>query len=302
MRRPAQCLRAIRGTPAFGSRVAFADLAGRQTNWTGDRREFLGRNGTLAEPAALARELRLSPSESAPAWIPAAHCRRPSRLEPARYREVIFFLGEAADAAERAGAPRALAAAADLEAVLRSVVERWDEVLGTVQVKTPDRSMDIILNRWMLYQTLACRDVGAIGVLSGERRLLVSRPAPGRAWHSPCRAGRLTREHLLRAAARQFIEGDVQHWWLPRTGQGVRTRISDDRIWLAFAAAHYVETTGDMSRCSTKACRSSKARRCGPAITMRTSNHRSRTKARRSSNTARARWIRASPSANTACR
>ena len=229
---------------AFGSRVAFADLAGRQTDWTADRREFLGRHGTLAEPAALRGSGPLSKRVGA-GLDPCGALQTAVHLDVGETVEVVFFLGEAADAANA----RALLEryrAADLEAVFRSVVEHWDEVLGAVQVKTPDRSMDIILNRWMLYQTLVCRmwarsafyqASGAYGFrdqLQDGMALAVSRPA-------------LTREHLLRAARRQFTAGDVQHWWLPTTGQGVRTRIADDRVWLAYAAAHYVDTTGDVA-------------------------------------------------------
>ena len=228
----------------FGSRVAFADLGGRQTAWTGDRREFLGRNGTLDNPAALAGEALLSQRVGA-GLDPCGALQSPVELKPGGTVEIVFFLGEAATAAD-AQSLIARYRAADLDAVLREVVGYWDDVLGAVQVKTPDRSMDIMLNRWMLYQTLACRmwarsafyqASGAYGFrdqLQDGMALALSRPA-------------LTREHLLRAAARQFVEGDVQHWWLPPSGQGVRTRVSDDRIWLAHAAAHYVETTGDIA-------------------------------------------------------
>ena len=159
--------------------------------------------------------------------------------------ELVFFLGEA----ESAEAARSLIAryrAADLDAVRSEVGDYWDDVLGAIQVKTPDRSMDIMLNGWLLYQTLACRiwarsafyqASGAYGFrdqLQDGMALANVRPA-------------MTREHLLRAAARQFVEGDVQHWWLPHSGQGVRTRISDDRAWLAYATVHYVGATGDVT-------------------------------------------------------
>jgi len=159
--------------------------------------------------------------------------------------EIVLFLGEAASATD-ARSMLTRYRGADLDEVLRAVGRHWDDVLGTVQVKTPDRSLDIILNRWMLYQTLACRvwarsgfyqASGAYGFrdqLQDGMALAVSKPA-------------LTREHLLRASARQFTEGDVQHWWLPPAGQGVRTRISDDRVWLAYATVHYLDTTGDLT-------------------------------------------------------
>ena len=234
----------------FGSYVAFADLAGKQTQWTADRREFLGRHGTLDSPAALTRQAPLSKRVGA-GLDPCCALQTSVDLAADQTTEVVFFLGQAASATE-AQALLVRYRSLDLDALFRTVVEYWDDLLGMVQVKTPDRSLDIILNRWMLYQTLVCRmwarsafyqAGGAYGFrdqLQDAMALALTRPA-------------LTREHLLRAARRQFIEGDVQHWWLPPSeegatgGPGVRTRIADDRVWLAYATAHYLEATGDLA-------------------------------------------------------
>ncbi len=228
---------------AFGGHVAFMDFAGRKTSWTADRREFIGRNGTLDNPMALAEDARPLSGRTGAGLDPCGVLQTPVSLAPGESTEIVFFLGEASSVADA----RFLIAhyrTVDLDACFRDVLKHWDDLLGTVQVKTPDRSMDIMLNRWLLYQTVACRlwarsgfyqASGAFGFrdqLQDGMAVALSRPA-------------LTREHLLRAAARQFREGDVQHWWLPPYGQGVRTRVSDDRVWLAYAAAQYVETTSD---------------------------------------------------------
>ena len=178
--------------------------------------------------------------------IPAARCGPPSSSHRTAPSRSCSFSAQAASA-EDARSLIARYRATDLDAVLSEVGRYWDDVLGAVQVKTPDRPMDIMLNGWLLYQTLACRiwarsafyqASGAYGFrdqLQDGTALAASRPE-------------ITREHLLRAAARQFVEGDVQHWWLPQSGQGVRTRISDDRAWLAYATAHYIDATGDARR------------------------------------------------------
>ena len=226
----------------YSGRVAFAHLAARQVAWTGDRTEFLGRNGTLDHPAALERGTPLSNRVGA-GLDPCAALQARLELAPDEAAEIVFFLGEASarvEAVELITRYRS----ADLDSVLQGVTRLWDDVLGAVQVRTPDRAMDILLNRWLLYQTLSCRVwaraacyqvSGAYGFrdqLQDVMALSASKPE-------------MTRQHLLRAAARQFVEGDVQHWWHLPSGQGVRTRISDDRIWLAYTTAHYVEVTGD---------------------------------------------------------
>ncbi len=233
-----------RWNASFGSRIAFADLRAAQTSWTGDRREFIGRNGALAKPSALSDAAPLSGTVGA-GLDPCAALSATIELSPGQAVEVVFFLGEARNEEAARGLVDRYRAA-DLDAVEAEIERQWDEILGSVVVKTPDRSMDVMLNGWLLYQTLSCRvwarsgfyqASGAYGFrdqLQDGMALAATQP-------------KLTREHLMRAAARQFVEGDVQHWWLPHSGQGVRTRFSDDRPWLAYAVAHYVEATGDLA-------------------------------------------------------
>ena len=233
-----------RWSAAFGSRVAFADLRGRQTDWTGDRREFIGRNGTLEDPAALAGGAPLSNTVGA-GLDPCSALRSAFVLPPHTRVEIVFFLGEAASVQDARNLIERYRTT-DLDAVLAEVGRHWDSVIGAVQVKTPDRAMDIMLNGWLLYQTLACRIWARSGFYQasgayGFRDQLQDGMALTAALPE------MTREHLLRAAGRQFIEGDVQHWWLPHSGQGIRTRISDDRGWLAYAVANYVRATADVA-------------------------------------------------------
>jgi cyclic beta-1,2-glucan synthetase len=229
-------------TTVYSTRIAFADLGGRQTQWTTDRTEFLGRHGSLAAPAALIHDVPLAHREGA-GLDPCSALQTTVEIAPGAQIELICLLGQA-DSRHEAQALIARYRSADLTAVLNEVVQHWDSVLGTIQIRTPDRAFDVALNRWMLYQTLACRvwarsgfyqASGAYGFrdqLQDTMALIAAAP-------------QLTREQLLRAAGRQFVEGDVQHWWLPPTGQGVRTRISDDRAWLAYITAHYIDATGD---------------------------------------------------------
>jgi cyclic beta-1,2-glucan synthetase len=227
---------------AFANRVAFADLAGKQKAWTADRTEFLGHGGGPGAPAALNGKAPLSGRVGA-GLDPCAALQRVVELGAYETIEVVSFMGQC-QSVEEARTLIARYRESDLDIVLQEVQRHWESLLGAVQVKTPDRAMDIMLNGWLLYQTLACRiwarsafyqASGAYGFrdqLQDGMALTFARPDE-------------TRRHLLRAASRQFVEGDVQHWWLPHSGQGVRTRISDDRVWLAFATATYVACADD---------------------------------------------------------
>lgn len=226
----------------FGERVAFADLGAGEVTSTSDRAEFLGRHGSVDHPAALQQSRKLSGTVGV-GFDPCAAIQRRLVLAPNEEVEVVFLLGQGSDQSEARTLVQRYRRT-DPEAVKAEVATRWNDVLGALRVKTPDRSFDLMINQWLLYQTLACRVLartafyqagGAFGFrdqLQDVMALVV-----------PMRD--LAREHLLRAAAHQFEEGDALHWWHAPSGKGVRTRISDDYLWLPYAVAHYVEVTGD---------------------------------------------------------
>lgn len=228
---------------AFPGRIAFADFGEGVSSLSADRVEFIGPGGSLSFPSGL-RNPSLS-GRTGPALDPCAALQRRVTLRPGETVALTFLIGQSdSDMAARTLIQRLRAE--DTDALLAAVEDHWTNLLGTVQITSPDRAMDILLNGWLMYQTLACRiwaragfyqASGAYGFrdqLQDGMALTFARPE-------------MTRAHLLRAASRQFPEGDVQHWWLPHSGQGVRTRISDDRVWLGYGVARYVAVSGDAS-------------------------------------------------------
>ena len=226
----------------FADRTAFFDVDDAKRTVTGDRTEFLGRNGSLRSPAALSRT-RLSGKVGA-ALDPCGAIQVRFDLAAGQEREIVFKLGlgknidDAKQLAHRFRGSVAARSALDL------VWKHWTHTLGAVQVETPDESVNVLVNGWLLYQILACRlwarsatyqSGGAFGFrdqLQDVTALIHARP-------------HLVREHLLLCAAHQFPEGDVQHWWHPPTDRGVRTRCSDDYLWLPLTVCRYVAATGD---------------------------------------------------------
>lgn len=226
----------------FGDRVGFFDVDEETRTFTGDRTEFIGRNGSLRNPDALTR-VKLSGKTGAGA-DPCGALQVAIDLPDGGEKEVIFLLGAAfspQEASELVGRQKGRDAAAE---AFEKIQTYWQNTLGALRIETPDPALNLLANGWLLYQTIACRIRGRSGYyqsggafgfrdqLQDSLAILHTEPA-------------FVREHLLRSASRQFREGDVQHWWHPPAGRGVRTRCSDDYLWLPFVVSRYILHTGD---------------------------------------------------------
>ena len=229
----------------FADRIAFFTVNTPNRTVTGNRTEFIGRNNTLKNPAAMSRAY-LSNRVGA-GYDPCGAIHVPFTLAAGAEKEIQFMLGTAgrrsADASQYVHRYRSTEAA---ELALLQVQKYWEKTLSAVTIKTPDTSLNVLANGWLMYQTIACRlwarsgfyqSGGAFGFrdqLQDAMSVIHTEPA-------------LLRNQILLCCERQFVEGDVQHWWHPPSGRGVRTRCSDDYLWLPLALCRYITTTGDMS-------------------------------------------------------
>ena len=227
----------------FAGRMGFlTSFGGEVASYTGDRSEFIGRNGSLEDPSGLKLE-RFSETVGA-GLDPCSALQLIVSIAPGETKTLTFLLGETETRQEAEQIISTFGQPQKIKAAFEEVKRYWDKLLGTIQVNTPDPSMNLLLNRWLLYQTVVCRlwarsafyqSGGAYGFrdqLQDVMSLVYTTPET-------------TREQIILHCGHQFVEGDVQHWWHAGKGKGIRTKFTDDLLWLPFVTAHYIEHTGD---------------------------------------------------------
>ncbi len=226
----------------FPERVAFFDAEAKNKTITCDRNEFIGRNNSVKNPAALSR-IKLS-GKVGPGLDPCAAIQVTSELGINEEKELIFKLGEGKNATQASALARQFRTTSSAHEAFDKVKTHWSNLVEAVQIETPDSAVNLLANGWLTYQTIASRlwartgfyqSSGAFGFrdqLQDVISLLHIAPE-------------LTRKQILLAASRQFKEGDVQHWWHPPIGRGVRTQCSDDYLWLPYAIIRYLIGTND---------------------------------------------------------
>jgi cyclic beta-1,2-glucan synthetase len=229
--------------PEYPERVAFVAMTPQADSYGGDRTAFIGRNRSLANPVAM--ELTHLSQRTGAGLDPCAALRVTVELSPGERREIICMLGQAGSATQARELVISFQEDQAFAEALAQTRAWWDGLLSTIEVHTPDLAADLLINRWLQYQSLSCRlwgrsafyqSGGAFGFrdqLQDVLAFLYVRPE-------------LARDQILLAASRQFKEGDVQHWWHEPAGAGIRSRITDDLLWLPYVVASYVRTTGDV--------------------------------------------------------
>jgi len=226
----------------FHKTVVFLDSSEPMSSFSGDRTEFLGRNGDPAHPAAM--QLRELSGRLGPGLDPGATIQVGLELDEGEMREIVFIFGAGSNTAEAIALIQHYRGVASARIALKEVWKFWNDTLGVIYAETPDDALNVLMNGWLPYQVLSCRMWGRSGFYQSggafgfrdqlQDCLALLHQAPD-----------LARQHLLRCAEQQFVEGDVLHWWHPPGGRGVRTKCSDDYLWLPYAVSRYVTFSGD---------------------------------------------------------
>lgn len=238
----------VLATNYYGSngseRTAFFAVTGVHCSVSGDRREFLGRNGSPRAPAAM--QLQRLSGKTGAGLDPCGAVQSATTLIDGDQRTFVFTLGLGQNAQDAEQLMRQFLDENAARRELDNIHHHWHQVLDKIQINTPEPSVNLLTNGWLIYQTLACRIMARSGYYQSggafgfrdqlQDTLSLTHAAPER-----------MREQILLCASRQFTEGDVQHWWHPPSGNGVRTRCSDDYLWLPLAMCHYIDVTGDVA-------------------------------------------------------